>query len=84
MRTTAKRKPRGPAAVRVGPETEFTDFLGLQQLFGIRRSLAYHLEEEGLLRSISLKKPGEKRGKRLWHVPTARRYCNSLLAAGQK
>jgi hypothetical protein len=44
-----KRKPRGPSAVRVGPNTEWTDFNGLLELFGIRRSLAYHLIDTGAL-----------------------------------
>jgi hypothetical protein len=80
-RTPIKRRPRGPAAVRVGPNTEWTDFLGLQELFGIRRSLAYHLVEEGALKSVSLKQPGEKRGKRLFHVASVRQYLNARLSA---
>jgi hypothetical protein len=77
----AKRKPGGPVVVSVGPETEYTDFHGLLKLFGIRRSTAYHLVEEGVLKSISLKHGEEKRGKRLFHVPTARQYLNSRLLA---
>ena len=76
-----KRKPRGPSAVRVGPNTEWTDFHGLLELFGIRRSLAYHLVEIGALKSVSLKDEGEKRGKRLFHVPSVRAYLNSRLQA---
>lgn len=81
MTNKAKRKSRGPSAVSVGPETEYTDFHGLLKLFGIRRSTAYHLVEEGVLKSISLKHGEEKRGKRLFHVPTARQYLNSRLLA---
>jgi hypothetical protein len=77
MTTKAKRKPRGPAVVRVSQVTEWTDFHGLLELFGIRRSLAYHLVEQGVFKSISLKDKGETRGKRLFHVPTARQYLNS-------
>jgi hypothetical protein len=84
MTTKAKRKPRRPAVVRVSPVTEWTDFHGLLELFGIRRSTAYHLVEEGVLKSISLKHGDEKRGKRLFHVPTARQFLNSrLLAEGE-
>lgn len=82
MITKPKKRPRGPAAVRVGPNTEWTDFLGLHELFGIRRSLAYHLVEIGALKSISLKEKGEKRGKRLFHVPSARQYLNARLEGG--
>jgi hypothetical protein len=81
MTTKAKRKPRGSATVSVGPETEYTDFHGLLKLFGIRRSTAYHLVEEGVLRSISLKHGEETRGKRLFHVPSARQYLDSRLLA---
>ncbi len=79
--TTAKRKPRGPAAIRVGPNTEWTDFHGLLELFGIRRSLAYHLDKEGVIKSVSLKNEDEKRGKRLFHVPSVRKFLNSRLEA---
>jgi hypothetical protein len=34
-----------------------------------------------VLKSISLKHGEEKRGKRLFHVPTAREYLNSRLLA---
>jgi hypothetical protein len=77
-----KRRPRGPAAVRAGPNTEWTDFHGILELFGIRRSLAYHLAKEGLIISRSLKHGGEKRGKRLFNVPSVRRYLNSEVEAG--
>ncbi len=76
---TAKRKPRGPAVTRVGPNTEWTDFHGLLELFGIRRSLAYHLNKEGAIKSVSLKNDDEKRGKRLFHVPSVRKFLNSKV-----
>jgi hypothetical protein len=80
-----KKRPRGPATVRVGPNSEWTDYLGFQELFGIRRSLAYHLAQIGAIKSISLRESGEKRGKRLFHVLSARQYLNSrLLAEGQE
>jgi hypothetical protein len=74
-----KKRPRGPAAVRVGPLTEWTDFHGLLELFGLRRGLAYHLVDTGVIKSISLKDKGEKRGKRLFHVPSVRAYLNAQL-----
>jgi hypothetical protein len=84
MTIKAKRKPRGPATVIVGPETEYTDFHGLLKLFGIRRSLANHLVEEGFIESVSLAEEGEKRGKRLFYVPSARQYLNSKRENGGK
>jgi hypothetical protein len=85
MTTRAKveRRKRAPARVSVGPETEFTDFHGLLKLFGIRRSLAYHLVEVGAIKSISLKEKSEKRGKRLFYVLSVRQYLNARLRAAE-
>ena len=67
-----KRKPRSPAEVAVSAATEYTDHHGILQLFGLRRSTAYPLANEGLIKSISLAEDGEKRGKRLFSVPSIR------------
>jgi hypothetical protein len=74
-----RRKPRSPAEVSVGPETEYTDYHGILKLFGLRRSTAYHLGNEGLITSVSLKEAGEKKGKRLFFVPSIREYLNSKI-----
>ena len=77
-----KRKPRAPAAVTVTPVTEWTDYHGLNQLFALRRSTAYHMVEtipELKAAAISLKGPGEKRGLRRFHVPTFKRFFNSRM-----
>jgi hypothetical protein len=78
-----KKKKLRPTSVLVGPLSEWTDFHGLQLLFGIRRSYAYHLVDEGLIKSVSLKQPGEKRGKRLFHVASIRRYLDSRIGAAE-
>jgi hypothetical protein len=72
----SKRKSRAPAKVVVSPVTEWTDFHGVLELFGLRRSTAYHLADEGLIKSVSLRGDHDKRGKRLFNVPSIR----SLLA----
>jgi hypothetical protein len=75
-----RRKKRSPAAVLVGPTSEFTDFHGLLLLFGLRRSTAYHLvNTEPALKgaSISLRGEHESRGKRLFSVPLFRAYLKS-------
>jgi hypothetical protein len=74
-----RKRPRAPATVLVGPATEFTDFHGLNHLFGIRRSTAYHLVQEGAIKSVSLKNDGEKRGKRLFDVASVREFLQSRL-----
>jgi hypothetical protein len=76
---TKKTKSRSPSEVSVSAATEYTDFRGVLELFGLRRSTAYHLDNEGLIKSVSLAEHGEKRGKRLFHVPSIRAYLNSKL-----
>jgi hypothetical protein len=76
---TRKTKSRSPSEVSVSAATEYTDFRGVLELFGLRRSTAYHLDNEGLIKSVSLAEHGEKRGKRLFHVPSIRAYLNSKL-----
>jgi len=78
-----KAKPRSPSEVSVSAATEWTDFHGVLELFGLRRSTAYHLDAEGLIKSVSLAEHGEKRGKRLFHVPSIRAYLNSKLEKEQ-
>ena len=77
--TKLPEKKKRPTSVVVGPNTETTDYLGVQELFGIRRALAYHLYETGAIKSFSLKEPGEKRGKRLFDVASIREFLNSKL-----
>ena len=80
MTKQVKKKSRGPAKVVVSPVTEWTYFHGVNELFGLLRSTAYHLYNEGLIESVSLKRPGEKRGKRLFNVSSIRRYLDSCIA----
>ena len=77
--TKLPEKKKRQTSVVVGPNTETTDYLGVQELFGIRRALAYHLYETGAIKSFSLKQPGEKRGKRLFDVASIREFLNSKL-----
>jgi hypothetical protein len=78
-RNHIRRKSRSPSEVVVSDATEFTDHHGVHLLFGLRRSLLYHLDCEGLITSVSLKENGEKRGKRLFYVPSIRAYLRSKL-----
>jgi hypothetical protein len=75
-----KNNKQRPTNILVGPPSEWTDFHGLQLLFGIRRSYAYHLVDEGLIKSVSLRQPGEKRGKRLFAVDSVRQYLSRVAA----
>ena len=63
---------------RYAREPEFVDSYGLKAGFGISRSLAYVLAQEGLIQSVSIRRPGADRGKRLWRVSSVRKYLNAL------
>jgi hypothetical protein len=66
--------------VKVSAVTEWTDYHGILELFGVRRSTAYHLvNHEPALKtaSISLKGANEVRGKRLFNVPKFRAFLES-------
>lgn len=65
-----------------GPE--FLDSKGLEQRFGIRRSFAYELIARGAIRSVSLRKRGSLRGKRLFVVDSVREYLNSCADWGNQ
>lgn len=73
----AKRKPKQPTATTVSIHTEWTDHHGILELFGLKRSTAYHLTNVGLIKSISLREGDETRGKRLFNVRSIREYLNS-------
>ena len=55
-------------------DAEFTNFEGLKSLFGIGRSYAYQLADEGLIKSVCVRRPGKLRGKRLFVVASVREF----------
>lgn len=65
----------GPATQNFIPQ--YADSKGLFKITGIGRSLAYLLFSEGKLESVSIRKPGSTRGKRLWHIPSALKFLDS-------
>ena len=52
--------------------------------FGMSRSLAYVLTQEGLIQSVSIRPPGALRGKRLWRVSSIRRYLDEAERERQR
>lgn len=60
-------------------DPEFVDVDGLRRLFGIKRSLAYVLLNEGSIKSVSLRRRGAVRGKRLFSVHSVRAFLNSRM-----
>lgn len=59
----------GPATRDFIPQ--YGDSKALFKITGIGRSLAYLLHSEGKLVSVSIRRPGSTRGKRLWHILSA-------------
>lgn len=70
--------PVQAAQVHAAHNPEFVDTVGLRELFGIKRSLAYQLLDEGLIQSVSLRRRGQIRGKRLFNVCSVRSFLQSL------
>lgn len=63
---------------------EWGDHQAIHRIFSIKRGLLYELDRLGLVRSVSLRRPGQKFSKRLWSVQSIRDYLNSLLEAQTK
>jgi hypothetical protein len=64
-----------------GVDPEFLDVKGVERRYSISRSLAYVLEGEGLIESVTLRREGKIRGKRLFSTASIRRYLASLASA---
>lgn len=60
-------------------ESEFCRPLDLQRLFGMKRGQFYTLERRGLIKTVSLREKGNKRGTKLVSVSSVRAYLNGLL-----
>jgi len=58
------------------PDPEFVDCKGLEAGWGIKRSLAYELLNEGF-QSVSLRRRNQIRGKRLFKVDSVRAFLRS-------
>ena len=53
---------------------EFIDSKGMRQMFGISRTATYDLINDGLIKSVSLRRKGRARGRRLFDVASVRNY----------
>ena len=71
-----------PAHV-AGQDPEFLDARGVEARFSIRRSLLYELHNGGHIKSVSLRRRGQSRGKRLFSVDSLRKFLASRMEAGQ-
>ena len=66
-----------PVAASWGVDPEFVDLPGLEKKFGVKRSLAYVLISEGLIRSVVLRRRGTIKGKRLVDCASVRAFLAS-------
>jgi hypothetical protein len=64
-------------------DPEFVDCRGLEAGWGIKRSLAYQLISEGRIKSLSLRRRGRLRGKRLFDVSSVRQFLREQIEAGK-
>ena len=71
-----------PAHV-AGQDPEFLDARGVEARFSIRRSLLYELHYGGHIKSVSLRRKGQLRGKRLFDVQSLRAFLNSRTKEGE-
>jgi hypothetical protein len=71
-----------PAYV-AGQDPEFLDAKGVEGRFSIRRSLLYELHNGGHIRSVSLRRRGQARGKRLFSVDSIRAFLREQMEAAK-
>ena len=65
---------RATPAYVAGQDPEFLDAVGVKARFSIKRSLLYELDNDGLVESVSLRRRGRTRGKRLFCVASIRAF----------
>jgi hypothetical protein len=71
-----------PAHV-AGQDPEFLDAKGVEGRFSIRRSLLYELHNGGHIKSVSLRRRGQSRGKRLFSVDSIRQFLREQMECGK-
>jgi hypothetical protein len=71
-----------PAYV-AGQDPEFLDARGVEGRFSIRRSLLYELHNGGHIKSVSLRRRGQSRGKRLFSVDSIRKFLAKQMEAAR-
>jgi|GEM_PF-3259460 len=66
-----------PTFIADSAKPEFTDAKGARQSFGLSRSHLYDLNSRGNIRSVSIRRPGAVRGRRLFDCESIRNFLNS-------
>lgn len=67
-----------PSAALVAATPEFVDARGVRVVFGLSRSHAYELSTAGSIKSVSIRRPGAVRGRRLFDCASIRSFLASL------
>jgi hypothetical protein len=73
---------RATPAYVAGQDPEFLDAKGVEGRFSIRRSLLYELHNGGHIKSVSLRRRGQSRGKRLFSVHSIREFLRARMQNG--
>lgn len=63
-----------PHSVTASSLPEFADHRTARQLFGLSRSYLYNLANERKIRSVSIRKPGAIKGRRLFDCASIRAF----------
>ena len=63
-----------PAYVAGVVDPEWLDAIGVRAVFSIKRSLLWELDQDGLVESVSLRRRGRTRGKRLFNAESIRKF----------
>ncbi len=66
---------------------EYADAKGARRIFDLSRSHLYELNSSGKIRSVSIRRPGALRGRRLFDCESIRTFLNSCAdnrAEGQE
>ena len=66
-----------PTPIADSAKPEFADAKGARQSFGLSRSHLYELNSRGKIRSVSIRRPGAVRGRRLFDCESIRTFLNS-------
>jgi hypothetical protein len=64
--------------IALSPGAEWCDAHQLRANFGINRSYAYDLIDEGLIKSKNVRRRGMQRGRRLFNIASIRSFLDSL------
>lgn len=62
-----------------GVLAEFGRVNDVQKLFGVKRGLAYRWMNQGKIKSVLIREPGNIQGVRLIHLASVRNYINSQM-----